>query len=213
MLAEMESDFEDVLYFNDTRWLSRGKCLARFLSLLPELRKFMTEKKQEIPELEDEQWLSDLSFLVDITNHLNIFNMQLQGKDLTIVDFSDKILAFKKKLDLWVSQIAGGTLAHFPNLSEKKCTTSDLARYSSFVQKLRNEISNNFKEVELLSFEIRLFSDPFDLAPSACPLEVQLDLIDLQCNSALKNKFKGMSVTEFWQLARRFTLSTFTRLS
>ena len=31
-------------------------------------------------EMEDESWLCDLAFIVDITKHLNVFNNKLQRK-------------------------------------------------------------------------------------------------------------------------------------
>jgi hypothetical protein len=35
-------------------------------------------------ELNDEMWISDLAFLVDVTGHLNSHNRELQGKDKLI---------------------------------------------------------------------------------------------------------------------------------
>jgi len=45
-------------------------------------------KKQAMPDerdlLESESWLCNLAFLIDITQHLNILNRKLQGKDCSL---------------------------------------------------------------------------------------------------------------------------------
>ena len=54
---------------------------GRFHSLLPEIIEFTNLKKCLLTELEDENWLCDLGFMVDITKHLNDLNVQLQRPD------------------------------------------------------------------------------------------------------------------------------------
>ena len=61
---------------SDVRWLSKGKVLDRFFSLLPH---FLKEKRQNFPELSSATWLLDVAFLSDITGHLNQLNLKLQG--------------------------------------------------------------------------------------------------------------------------------------
>ena len=51
-----------------------------------EKRQKINDKKFFMPELRDEEWLSDLCFLVNIVNKLNEINILLQGKDNLIVD-------------------------------------------------------------------------------------------------------------------------------
>lgn len=38
------------------------------------------QKTKVVLELDDENWLADLEFLVDLTAHLNELNIHLQGK-------------------------------------------------------------------------------------------------------------------------------------
>ncbi len=44
----------------------------------------------------DKKWLSDLAFLVDVTEMLNVLNVQLQGKDQIITQLFDHVRAFKQ---------------------------------------------------------------------------------------------------------------------
>lgn len=65
-------------------------------------------------ELQSQEWLQDLAFLVDITEHLNSLNKMLQSHKKVVTQFSDKIHAFKLKPALWETQLASGDPAHFP---------------------------------------------------------------------------------------------------
>lgn len=61
--------------------LSRGKFLARFCKLLPEVKEFLRQSEDAVyAQLGDEQWLMDLAFLTELTGILNALNLELQGK-------------------------------------------------------------------------------------------------------------------------------------
>jgi hypothetical protein len=58
-------------------------------------------KEYRFPHLEDKEWMCDFAFLVDITQHLNDLNMELQGRDQFIHNMFDKINAFESKIKIW----------------------------------------------------------------------------------------------------------------
>jgi hypothetical protein len=64
----------------------------------------------------DEEWLQKLTYLVDIFHHMNQLNKSLQGPGENVLTSSDKILGFKRKLNLWKNHIAKGNLELFPLL-------------------------------------------------------------------------------------------------
>ena len=64
---EVGSGYKDVVYFLKVRWLSKVATLKRFQLLLLEIKVFWKEKKQNVDFLENEEWLNDLSFFIDIT--------------------------------------------------------------------------------------------------------------------------------------------------
>ncbi|XP_077067685.1 general transcription factor II-I repeat domain-containing protein 2-like [Siphateles boraxobius] len=105
-LEEIESEYEDVLYFSDPKWLM------------------------------------DLAFLVDITQELNVLNKKLQGQGQLVSAAYDNV------------------------------------RFADF-------------KTHRATFQI--FADPFSFDVQESPPVLQMELIDLQCNSELKAKFREVS--------------------
>ena len=58
-------------------------------------------KKQICARIDNENWLIDLAFSVDVTAHLNELNMFLQGENQLINTMFQTITAFQMKLKLW----------------------------------------------------------------------------------------------------------------
>ena len=62
------------------RWLRKDRMLRQFYDLREEVIHFLKMEGQLVHEMENESWLFDLAFLVDITTQLNNFNTKLQQK-------------------------------------------------------------------------------------------------------------------------------------
>ena len=103
-LADLNCEYGDVMYYNEFFWLSRGKVLRRFFQLRKEINEFLKEKgrKEETDLIADPRWLRELAFLSDITEHLNILNVKLQGKENLISDMFAIVKAFLSKLNIFV---------------------------------------------------------------------------------------------------------------
>ncbi|TWW53532.1 Zinc finger BED domain-containing protein 5 [Takifugu flavidus] len=80
LLEELPAEYGDLLLHTEIRWLSRGRILLPFLSLLSEIKEFMQSRGEDAALLEDTGWTLDLAFLTDITGKQNSLNWELQGK-------------------------------------------------------------------------------------------------------------------------------------
>jgi hypothetical protein len=63
----LDSQYGDVIYWSNIRWLSRGKVLKRFYELKNEIILFLSEKNDYIEKLSDPKFNFDLAFLIDLT--------------------------------------------------------------------------------------------------------------------------------------------------
>ena len=105
LLDELSAEYGDLLLHTEIRWLSRGRILKRFLSLLSEVKEFMLSKGEDASLLEEPEWLLDLAFLTDLTEKLNHLNRELQGKDKTVAHMISPVNAFKAKMNIFSAQV------------------------------------------------------------------------------------------------------------
>ncbi|XP_019748223.1 general transcription factor II-I repeat domain-containing protein 2-like [Hippocampus comes] len=190
-----------VPYHTNVRWLSRGAVLKRFFDLRDEIGQFMEKKGKPVKELQCHLWLQDLAFMVDITEHLNILNKMLQGRKKIITQYYDSIRAFKLKLGLWETQVASGDPAHFPCLKDMCAASvnSDVKRYKEKISGLLMEFEKRFQVFSELETDFAVFRSPFTVKASDLPVAMQLEIIDLQCDVELKDRFASVSLDTFYK--------------
>lgn len=191
-LEELDSEYEDVPYFTEVRWLSRGRMLNRVWLLKQEITEFYsTVLQQEISDFEDEQFINDFAFLVDITTHLNILNSDLQGKNHLISDMYHNVASFHSQIELWVDQLTKGQATHFKTL--RSCSNVDFVKYSELMQRLNNEFLHRFMDFKEHRQQITLFSHPRHADPSEVEGDLQLELIRLKTDPMMLTYFQPNS--------------------
>ena len=190
-----------VPYYTDVRWLSGGAVLKRFFDLREEIEKFVKKKGKLVLEFQSSEWMQDLAFMVDVTQHLNYLKKMLQGRKRLVTQYYDTIRAFKLKLSLWETQLSGDDTAHCPCLKSVRATgmNSDLHQYKDKITELLREFKQRFQIVSQLETDFQVFCLPFTVNPSDLPVDLQLEIIDLQCDSDLKTKFALASLDTFYQ--------------
>ncbi|KAL6466076.1 hypothetical protein MHYP_G00262090 [Metynnis hypsauchen] len=193
-LEEMESEYGDVLYFTEVRWLSRGNVLKRFFELRAEVKAFMEKDGVAVPMLSDPKWLMDLAFLVDITHELNVLNKKLQGQGQLVSAAYDNVRAFSAKLVLWKVQLSQTNLCHFPACKALMDAGTPFSgeKYVDVILKLQEEFDHRFANFKTHRATFQIFADPFSFDVQDAPPVLQMELIDLQCNSELKAKFRDV---------------------
>ena len=105
-------------------------------------------------EMEDESWLCDLAFLVDITTRINKLNTRLQPKAQYASEMYGHIKGFMNKLRLW-------NFSHFPTLKEMGMRPEKKTEFANQLEKLFDEFSARFKDFKSHAHLFEIFSSPF----------------------------------------------------
>lgn len=200
-LEEFGSEHSGVPYHTEVRWLSRGKVLKRFLELHEAICQFLNGKGKDTEELRQQQFLCELAFLCDISSHLDELNLQLQGRGRIITDMYSSVKAFKTKLYLWEKQLLQENLGHFP-CCKSMTTQISSAMCTQFAEKLNvlgAEFTRRFDDFGSQQSKFELLSNPFEVDVEKAPTNLQMELIELQCNASLKSKFDAVGAAQFPQ--------------
>ena len=69
--------------------------------------------------------------------------------------------------------------------------------YADKLNTLKAEFSRRFADFGLEKFNLDLFANPFEIDVDTAPEHLQLELIKLQCNGALKTQYQSIGAAEF----------------
>ncbi|XP_027271907.1 general transcription factor II-I repeat domain-containing protein 2 [Cricetulus griseus] len=199
LLYELDSQYGSLLYHTSLKWLGRGLVLRRFFESLEEIDLFMSSRGKPMPQLSSQDWILDLAFLVDITTHLNTLDASLQGHSQMVTQMYDFIRAFLAKLCLWETHLAKNNLAHFPTLKSVSQSDSDGLNYIPKIVELKTEFQKRLLDFKAWENELTLFSSPFSTKIDSVPDELQMEVIDLQCNTVLRTKYDKVGIPDFYK--------------
>lgn len=193
------SQFLALLYHTEIRWLSVGNTTNRLFVLRDEVFTFFKDKSHEYQEFfEDSEFLLCMAYLSDIFTALNSFNLSLQGPEANIIDFTSKLQAFVRKIELWRSNVEKEQYGMFENVMtlEQKPNHDFGQQVSEHLLLLKNEIEKYFHEAHLPSF----VRNPFRANPSDLPIGTgeQEEIIELQSDEGAKDIFEMDSLPSFW---------------
>ena len=171
--------------------------------LSKEICQLIESKGKNSTVLQDKEWKSELAFLADVAAHLNFLNLRLQGRNRMITGKYDAVKALQVKLLLRETQVNQCNLPHFPccqtmssqvdaNMFPNMCLADTLIT-------LRPEFTRRFRDFESQTENFELFRNPFAADVETFPVELQMKLIELQCNGSLKAKYDAL---ELMQLIR-----------
>ncbi|KAK3889500.1 hypothetical protein Pcinc_006472 [Petrolisthes cinctipes] len=215
-LEEIDAEFKDVPYHTEVRWLSRGRILERFLSLRKYIEMFVNDKMPELKTkngkqvssfFSDPEWLLDLAFLVDITQHLNSLNTRLQGNDQLITEFMNHVKSFQNKLVLFQKQLEKGILLQFKSMQtilSETVTPPDYSRFVKHCEDLKVNFEKRFQDLHGRQQSLSLFENPFLVnAEDFNDADLQMEILDIQANSALQGFFTNHTLVAFYERVDR----------
>lgn len=189
-------EFERLVLHTEVRWLSKGNCLRRFVSLWNSIVSFLgeTELGQKLVNAK-----SDIFYLSDIFEKLNVLNKELQGNDTTLFSCKEAITAFNGKLKLFWLNLGRRELSQFPSLLDisTEVLDDDLAVYVDHLKQLHNDMETRFSD--LLQMTVPdWFVDPFIVDASKVDVTLQENLIELQHNTTAQARFKHGGHQKLW---------------
>ena len=144
--------------------------------------------------------------MVDIFHQINEVNLLLQGKQSTIIDASEKLSSFCKKIDLWLVHINSGTFSMFSTFdfySTSECVTVD-CNTKELIKDHLLSMKEHFRHYFPSTFNHTMknfIKDPFNSSAFDIPnanIAVQEQFIDLISDSSNKIIFECSSIFNFW---------------
>ena len=118
LCQDVGSGHKCLLFHTEVRWLSRGNMTRRVFELRRELLIFFKEKKHEFKDdLENDEFISRLAYLLDIFQIFNHINLSFQGSNSNITVFISKLEAFIRKLDVWTKNVESKQFGMFQLLA------------------------------------------------------------------------------------------------
>ena len=157
----------------------------------------MVSKNKFVLELDDENWLTDLAFLEDLTAHLNEVNMHLQGENLLISIMFQTITVLQMELKLWQTQIKANNFMFFDMLAKHSPMTSK--KHAALLSDLIQEFENRFQEFWGNNQYFAIFVTLFSVGMNMLPANFQMECIELWSDIQLKDKFDCVSLLDFYR--------------
>lgn len=202
-LESVHAEHSDILYYSKVRWLSAGKVFERIWDLKDDIVNFLLDKDiyNQFDVLENETWLSDFAFFTDLLVHMNKLNLKLQGKNQFLHDIWQYLKSFKLQLLLFANQISKSDFSHFPRIQSLKFTISNnkIKKYEINLRKLSSEFERRFQDFRKMEPEFSIFATPFNVNYEEVDAKFQLELIELNCNTLLKQTFHTVPLLEFYK--------------
>ena len=138
--------------------------------------------------------------------HLNDFDLRLQGETSLLCNMYTEVKAFRQKLDLFATQLSRDNFPHFP-VCEQFNQEANLPFPSKFahdtISTLKLQFRQRFSDLDAHATDVRILQNPFDSDVELLKPELQMEVIDLQSNDMLKDKYKEVELIEFYKCLPR----------
>ncbi|GAB1869456.1 General transcription factor II-I repeat domain-containing protein 2A [Camponotus japonicus] len=152
----------------------------------------------------------------DVFFHFNELNKHLQGKNKVLCDVYEIIKSFQRKLQLFENDLNSKELLHFPSLKthieRNPDEDIDMDIFVKFLQDVQIEFSSRFSEFNQISDLLTALKNLFSMKPNGNwvtqamhlfdsyidKARLQLETIELQESSVLKESYQATQITKFW---------------
>ena len=98
---------------------------------------FLEKKGMPVLDVDNSKCTCGLVFSADVTGHLSVLNLSLQGKSQIITQPYDSVLAFKRKFLSWEEQLSRKDTSHFSKMT-------DFEEYAKLLSDIRSKFDARF---------------------------------------------------------------------
>ena len=134
----------------------------------------------------------DLAFLAYVTEHLDQLNKKLQGANQIVSHMYDHVCAFARKLTMFCSQLEKFDFTHFPSMSILSPASTEA--YVSAITDMREEFTR-LQDFSTHTSKFYNFVNSFSVSPEDFDAALQMQLIELQCDSKLLHHHSNNDLT------------------
>ena len=114
-------------------------------------------------------------------------------------DLYVEVKSFQTQLALFAKQMSNENFVHFPTLKSQSVNAASAKKCSELITGLREEFARTFADFKAMEHEFDLLKSPFSCDVETVATELQVELIDLQADNALKSSFEKKSLIEFYK--------------
>lgn len=197
-LVDHNAAYTDVPLHCEVRWLSAGNCLEKFFAIRKEILLFLQEfsisKYEEIKSFfENVESLSELAIITDLTNHLNILNLQLQKANQNITQLITHIDSFRRKLILLKNHLEKDIFHFYPCcqiIFNEFGISCNFKNHVHILDEIINQFNTRFNDLSTLRNDLILFENPLTVQIEEQNLQYQEELCTLQNDFSLKSRLE-----------------------
>jgi len=128
---------------------------------------------------------------------LNELNVKLQSNGIFAHEMYVHVKSFQMKLSLFFRQAGNNKFCNFPLLKEANISSKLAAKYKVQLDNLAVEFERRLQDFKNLEPQFNIFSSPFTTEVDSAPEDIQLELLNLEANHDLREKFKSDSLPGF----------------
>ena len=142
--------------------------------------------------------MSDFAFATDITQKMNELK-EFQEKEEFAHDLHLKVKSFQTKLTRFAKYISNKNFAPFPLLKSQSVNNTPPKKYKGHITGLREVFSKRIADFNAMEHEFDLLKSLFSYDGETVPDELQMELINLQADNALKSSFEKKPLIECYE--------------
>ncbi|XP_076238656.1 general transcription factor II-I repeat domain-containing protein 2A-like [Calliopsis andreniformis] len=188
--------YTDVPLHCEVRWLSAAKSLTKFFAMRKEIFLFLQENPsinsvEYSSLLTDVSFLCELSFVVDLTSHLNRLNLKLQKPTERISELYSHVDSFRRRLTVFQHHLEEKNCFFFLTsklIFEEFGDECDFADHFHILRSVIDQFNKRFTDFDSLKNDLILLENPLTVRIEEQDLEYQEELCDLQHDISLKTR-------------------------